>query len=120
MSRAAHLRAGAAAEDGAFAYLRRQGLVPVTRNYRCRYGELDLIMRDKETLVFVEVRFRSSGAWVEAFDSIDEAKQRKLTLAAECYLAAHPQLDYDACRFDAVAVRPAARGLHFDWLPDAF
>lgn len=120
MSRAAHLQAGAAAEDAALDYLRKQGLVLVERNFRCRYGELDLIMRDETTLVFVEVRFRRSDAFGGAFGSIDEAKQRKLTRAAECYLARQSQHVYDACRFDAVAVRPAGRGLHFDWLADAF
>ena len=122
MSRAAHLQAGAAAEDAALDYLRKQGLALVARNFRCRYGELDLIMRDETTLVFVEVRFRRSNAFGGAFASIDAAKQHKLTRTAECYLARQSRHTYvyDGCRFDAVAVRPAGRSFHFDWLPNAF
>lgn len=120
MSQAAHLRIGAAAEDAALHYLKAQGLDLLERNYRCRYGELDLIMRAAEILVFVEVRYRSSIAYGGALASIGDTKQRRLTRAAECYLVAHPDLSYAACRFDAIAVRHTAGEYDFNWLPNAF
>ncbi|OWY38201.1 YraN family protein [Xenophilus sp. AP218F] len=93
-------QAGREAEDRALALLQGQGLKLVARNWHCRGGELDLIMREGATLVFVEVRHRAASRFGSAADSITAAKLRKLQLAAEVYLARH---GIDApCRFDAV------------------
>lgn len=94
--------AGRIAEDQALAYLLRQGLVLIDRNVRSRRGEIDLVMRDGTTLVFVEVRQRRSTRFGGAAASIGATKRARLWRSAEFYLLryAHPP----ACRFDAVCI----------------
>jgi len=109
--------AGRAAEALAAAHLERNGLEIVARNYRCRRGEVDLIAREGETLVFVEVRLRTRGDYGGAGASIGAAKQHRIAVAAQHYLArggAPP-----ACRFDVVLLErlDAAR---LEWLRGAF
>jgi len=91
---------GLAAETAAVHFLQQQGLALIVQNYSCRFGEIDLIMRDKQTLVFVEVRLRSHRAFASAADSIDHRKQQKLIRAAQFYLQANDL--NTACRFDAI------------------
>lgn len=93
---------GQAGEDAALAYLAAHGLRLVERNFRCKLGEIDLIMRDGPGLVFVEVRRRSSASHGGAVASITPAKQRRLTRAAQYYLLRHKPLP--PCRFDVVAI----------------
>ncbi|MEW6415332.1 MAG: YraN family protein [Pseudomonadota bacterium] len=93
---------GRSAEARAEAWLVSRGLAPVTRNWRCRFGEIDLVMRDGATLVFVEVRLRSRRDFGGAAASVTPAKQRKLVAAARQYLAGLKTLP--ACRFDVVAL----------------
>lgn len=90
-------------EDRAARYLAHQGLDVVARGYRCRLGEIDLVCRDREALVFVEVRARSSGARTRAIESIDAAKQRKLVATARHFLMRHPAWHERPLRFDVVA-----------------
>ena len=92
--------AGAIAEELAAAHLKAHGLTIVARNYRTRFGEIDLIARDHDTLVFVEVRMRSREDFGGACASISRAKQARLIRAARGYLALIG--DEPACRFDAV------------------
>nr|WP_315592966.1 YraN family protein [uncultured Cupriavidus sp.] len=106
---------GALAEDRALAYLQRQGLVPVLRNYRCKGGEIDLIMRGADDmLVFVEVRQRSGRGFGGAAQSITPAKQRRVLHAATHYLATLENMP--PCRIDVVALEPG----RLEWLPGAF
>jgi len=91
---------GQQAETLALSWLQQRGLVCVARNYRCRMGEIDLIMHDGTTLVFVEVRQRRSARFGGAAASITPAKQARLVLTAEHYLHTLPSLP--PCRFDAV------------------
>lgn len=106
---------GALAEDRALAYLRRQGLAQVVRNYRCKGGEIDLIMRTNDgTLVFVEVRQRRSRGFGGAAQSVTPAKQRRVLHAATHYLATLDNVP--PCRVDVVAMEPG----RIDWLPGAF
>jgi len=93
---------GRLAEDRALVYLQQQGLVCVTRNYACRYGEIDLVMSDGALLVFVEVRMRKNSKFGGAAASVDTAKQRRLWRTAEHYLMRYRALP--ACRFDLVAI----------------
>lgn len=109
-------RRGEAAEALAADFLQRRGLVILARNYRCRFGEIDLVARNGEMLVFVEVRARRSEAFGGAAGSITAAKRRRLVAAARHYLATH-RVDR-ACRFDVVLVRGAEQQV--EWLPDAF
>jgi len=106
---------GRLAEDRAAEYLRQHGLTILARNWRCRFGEIDLIARDGTTLVFVEVRARSSRSHGGAAESISAAKRRKLTATAHQYLA-RVGLDTPA-RFDALLIE--AEG-HIDWIRNAF
>lgn len=107
---------GRLAEDLALAYLLGRGLVPITRNYRCRLGEIDLIMRDHDSIVFVEVRLRTVGAYASAAESIDLRKQRKIVAAARYFLAGRAE---QPCRFDCVLlVRPQADSI--TWIRSAF
>jgi putative endonuclease len=104
---------GAAAEGLAARFLTARGLVIVHRNYRCRGGEIDLIVRDGETLVFVEVRLRRNQAFGTAAESITAAKRRRLRLAARHYLA---RLGREPpCRFDAVLL-DALETKSIEWL----
>jgi putative endonuclease len=91
---------GHKAEETALRYLLNRGLKAVTRNYRCRLGEIDLVMRDGNTLVFVEVRLRSHSSFANAAESITAAKRRRLVAAAKHYLAGVQPIP--PCRFDAV------------------
>lgn len=91
---------GEQGEALAAAFLQRQGLAITARNYRCRFGEIDLIAREGETLVFVEVRSRASDSHGGAAASITAAKQTRLLKAARHYLATLSS--EPPCRFDAV------------------
>jgi putative endonuclease len=91
---------GARAEALATDYLARQGLVLVVRNFRTRRGEIDIIARDRDTLVFVEVRMRSRAAYGGAAASITPAKRARLLAAAQAYLGTLAR--EPPCRFDAI------------------
>lgn len=111
--------AGAKAEALALQMLEREGLRCVARNFRCRRGEIDLIMLDRSVLVFVEVRFRR-GDQLSALTSVDRAKQRRLRRAAETFLLTHRVLQRRSCRFDVVAVTGQGEELDVRWVADAF
>ena len=97
------LNRGKDAENHALQFLKRHGLKPLTRNYRCRQGEIDLIMLDRATLVFIEVRARQHQAWGGASASVDRRKQHKIQVTAQHFLGHHPEFQHAACRFDVVA-----------------
>lgn len=107
---------GGDAENLAAAFLEDQGLEIVQRNFRCRFGEIDLIARSGAALVFVEVRARSSEDYGGAAGSITAAKRRRLLAAARHYLAS--RRTQHACRFDVVLVRGPEHRI--EWLTDAF
>lgn len=109
---------GAAAEDLARRYLEARGLTLVTRNYRCRVGELDLIMRDGDQLVFVEVRSRRHSRFGTPAESVTWTKQQRLLRAAALYLQ-RQHLDLP-CRFDVVAILRAEDEPELEWIRDAF
>jgi putative endonuclease len=90
-------------------------------NYRCRFGEIDLIMRDAQTLCFIEVRFRNSLNFGGASASITPAKQRRIIKAALFYLSAHRQGLNQALRFDALLIQQQGKGkLDYNWIQSAF
>ncbi len=106
---------GQIAETEACAFLLKQGLKLVEKNYRCRTGEIDLIMQDKEALVFVEVRYRAKCNYGSALDSVDQHKIQKLISAANHYASKHqPDLPmrFDVIGFDA--------SLQPNWITNAF
>ena len=114
---------GAGAEQAAAAYLQRQGLRILARNYRTARGEIDIIADDDGTLVFVEVRMRSGRAFGGAEESIDRRKRQRILAAARHFLASGPSAE-PPCRFDAVLLTPLARRNPADyaveWVRDAF
>lgn len=111
---------GRAAEDAALRFLQSQGLALVARNYRCRLGELDLVMRDGTSLVFVEVRARGSDAFGTAAASVVARKQRRLVAAARHYLMTHPQARRLPARFDVVALGAGDPEASPRWIRAAF
>ena len=94
-------------ENLAFNWLLTQGLNPIKRNYRSPYGEIDLIMKDHDFLVFVEVKFRKNSLYGSAEDSITAKKCQRLRATAEYYLLAHNYGQDTALRFDAIAISPS-------------
>lgn len=105
---------GALAEEQAARFLERQGLDIVARNYRTRFGEIDLIAREGATLVFVEVRMRSSDGYGGAAGSIGARKQARIVAAARQFLARIPR--EPVCRFDVVTLESDTP----QWLRGAF
>lgn len=111
-----HLQTGRDAEALACAHLQGAGLTLLARNYRCAHGELDLIMEQGASLVFVEVRYREGARFGSAADSVTFRKQEKVRAAAQHYLLLHPAQAQRPCRFDVVAIGPGG----VEWLHDAF
>jgi len=107
---------GSEAETLAADYLQQQGLTKIASNYSCRFGEIDLIMRDGKTLVFVEVRMRSNPNFGGAGESITASKKLKLGRTAEHYLQ---RFGGTACRFDAILMhKPGTQDI--EWIRNAF
>jgi putative endonuclease len=111
---------GARVETAALAFLQSHGLQSLARNASARSGELDLVMREGDTVVFVEVRYRASQAFGGGAASVDFFKQRKLVRAAQLWLLRHPQLANAPCRFDVIAASGTPEAPTFTWLRDAF
>lgn len=104
-------------EQQARRFLEQQGLLFVSANYRCRQGEIDLIMREHQTLVFVEVRYRASRDYGGALSSVTPAKQQKIRYTAHYFLL-NQQINeaHQACRFDIVSYDDGQQS----WLKNAF
>jgi putative endonuclease len=111
---------GQRGEDAAARYLEARGLRLLERNYRCRGGEVDLVMLDGGTLVLVEVRLRSSTRFGGAAASVGPRKQRRFALAARHLLMTRPALRELPMRFDVVALEAGPEGPRLDWIRDAF
>ena len=115
---------GDAAERIAEQFLARQGLACIARNYRCRFGEIDLIMREpdrdgqaEKSLVFIEVRLRKNADFGGAAASIGKHKQQRIIAAAQHYLSGLRQ--FPPCRFDAILLNDLS-GSDIEWIRDAF
>ena len=98
---------GEEAEKLALNYLKKQGLHLQACNFRTTRGEIDLVMKDNDQLVFVEVRFRQHSAYGSAAESITQQKCQRLTAAAQAYLQEQKLTNKMSARFDAVAISPA-------------
>ncbi len=108
-------------EKLALEHLLSNGLKVIAANYRCRFGEIDIVMLDRDCVVFVEVRYRQQNRFATAAASIDRIKQRKLTRAAAVFLARNPQYSDSPMRFDVVAIDAAPDDrCKLQWLKDAF
>jgi len=113
MSRAIGQRHEVVAEQ----YLQRQGLTTLARNYLGPHGEIDLIMRDGDSIVFVEVRMRRSRRFASAAESVDRRKQQRLIATAAGYLQKNGPLRNHPCRFDVLACDGQSG---FEWIKNAF
>jgi putative endonuclease len=113
--KAAHLLRGESAEQQACQFLVKHGLKLVTRNFRCKQGELDLVMYDQQTLVIVEVRFRQTDKYGSALESVTRSKQSRIMAATQIYLSKHKI--NSAIRFDVVAL---SANNQIDWIKNAF
>ncbi|GMQ96211.1 MAG: YraN family protein [Gammaproteobacteria bacterium] len=118
-ARASAVERGTWAEDLACRHLLEQGLRLVARNYRCRHGEIDLVMRDGPTIVFVEVRLRNRTDFGSGAESVDARKQAHVSSSAEHYLQRHATLLAD-CRFDVVSILQSGDTYRLDWIRNAF
>lgn len=113
LRRTAKQISGQIGEDDALAYLQCQGLTLVERNFRCKGGEIDLVMQAPDTLIFVEVRKRADTKHGGAAASVTPAKQKRLIFAAHIFLQRYKMPP--ACRFDVIAID----GTEISWLKNA-
>lgn len=111
---------GRLAEQRALEFLQAQGLELIARNYRAARGEIDIIMRDGKTLVFVEVRYRADETFCRASETIDRGKQQRLRSTGEYYLQQHAGTFTDDCRFDIIILTGPAEKTEYQWVRNAF
>ncbi len=111
---------GNEAEALAIDYLKKQGLKLLCRQYRCKMGEIDIIMREGNEIVFVEVRSLAKPHYYEPFESITPAKQRKLILTATFYLNRHDFAQNLPARFDVISITDTQLKPKITWIPNAF
>lgn len=107
-------------EDLARTHLEQAGLRFITANVNYRFGELDLVMREAEALVFVEVRYRKGARFGGGVASVTSAKQRRIARAASAWLAAHPREAARPCRFDVIAISGPETRPELEWIRNAF
>jgi len=111
---------GARGEDLAVRYLKKKGYKVIERNYRCQWGEIDLVARQGDTLVFVEIKARTSSDFGLPQDAVDRFKQEKLVQVARAYMAEHRLQETIPARFDVVAVQLTPSGPEMELIKDAF
>jgi len=110
---------GQLVEQQAEQFLRKQGLKTLERNFHTKAGEIDLIMEDGDSLVFVEVRYRRQRGYGDGADSVTWHKQQRLIRAAQVYLQTRRQHDRP-CRFDIVAGHGEQENIQLHWIKNAF
>jgi putative endonuclease len=111
---------GARGEDLAVKYLKKKGFKVIERNYHCSAGEIDLIARDKDSLVFVEIKARSSSEYGLPQEFVDRFKQRKMIEAARFFMAERRVTEDIPARFDVVAINLTPAGPQIELIRDAF
>lgn len=108
-------------EQIALDWLQEKGLTLVQQNYTCRLGEIDLIMCDKKTLCFIEVKFRKTNAFGGTAYSIPYTKQQKITKAALSFISQNKKYHHQSCRFDALFIQPESNQQNkIEWIQNAF
>jgi len=111
---------GARGEDLAVQYLKKKGFKVIERNYHCSAGEIDLIAREGKTLIFVEIKTRSSSEFGLPQEAVDRFKQKKMIEVARAYLAEHHLNEEIPARFDVVAIHLTSTGPDIELIKDAF
>jgi putative endonuclease len=118
--KAVHLLKGEQSESFARHWLESRGLTFVGANFRCRYGELDLIMVDCRCLVIIEVRFRSNPGYGGALNSVTPAKQQRLAKTAQYFMQQQRRFHCLPMRFDVLGLSGTATQPDIDWCRNAF
>ncbi len=111
---------GSAAEDAAAQALVRAGLQLLLRNWRRRLGELDIVARDGDVLVVLEVRVRTNTHFGSAAASVDHSKQRRIVRTAQQLLQQQPGLAKLRVRFDVIEAQPVGTSFELNWIKHAF
>jgi len=108
-------------------YLVKQGLKEICSNYRCKIGEIDLILKDQDTLVFTEIRYRNNANFGSGIETVSGSKQKKIIRTAEHFLQSNRWSKNLFCRFDVIGASPSMlkedhcyNGLEINWIKDAF
>jgi putative endonuclease len=113
-------RSGTHWEKTAESFLRTQGLELLHRNFSSRFGEIDLIMQDRQTVVFVEVKYRRNARHGSGADAVTFHKQGRISRTASWYLAKNPRRAEQVCRFDVISIDPARGDQGINWIKGAF
>lgn len=119
-SRKTTTRTGQQAETTAENYLVAQGLKVITRNFRCRFGEIDLIAIEHNTLVFVEVRYRRTLQHMAVIETLDKSKIQRLITTGEYFLGHNRQYQKLQCRFDFIGISGNSQKPEIEWIKNAF
>ena len=107
-------------EQVAEGFLNKRGLKTLERNFEVRFGEIDLVMLDQDTLVFAEVRYRENDRHGSGADSVTRTKQQRITRAAHHYLQRNPGSHLRPCRFDVISIGTVEGRTVLNWIRDAF
>jgi putative endonuclease len=113
-------QSGARWEKTAESFLRNHGLSLIQRNFSSRFGEIDLIMEDGKTLVFIEVKYRKSSHHGSGADAVTFHKQGRISRTAGWYLAKNPHRAEQFCRFDVISIDPQEKDQGINWIKNAF
>ena len=113
---------GQQAEDIALKFLQAKGMRLIARNYRCKLGEIDLVMQDDGALVFIEVRYRKQSDFGDGAESVDFRKQQKIIRSADHFLQQHRQYSQSPCRIDVISISKQQNSdcqETINWIPNA-
>ena len=111
---------GKQAEETACRYLTANGLKLVEKNYKCQRGEIDLVMQDNNSIVFIEVRYRRNNRFGSGAESVIKRKQQKLIMTAMHYLQTHRNSAANATRFDVISIQGQHGENDIEWIQNAF
>ena len=107
-------------ENIAYKYLVQNKLKKVKKNFNCKAGEVDLIMLDQKTLVFIEVKYRKESDWVTGLEAVTKTKQKRIIKAAKLFLLQNKQYKDLNCRFDVVSIQGDKQNPEINWIENAF
>lgn len=111
---------GQQAEAAAAHFLQQQGVPIVARNYRCRYGEIDLIGTEDSLLIVIEVRLRNRTDIISGAETVTAKKQQRISQTTQHFLQHHPQYEASDLRFDVLSMRQTGEGYEIEWIQEAF
>lgn len=113
-------QSGSQWEKTAESFLQSHGLKLLQRNFSSRFGEIDLIMEDEKTIVFIEVKYRSDNQHGSGADAVTFQKQGRISRTAAWFLAKNPRRAEQFCRFDVISINPFKKDQGINWIKDAF